>query len=52
MEVVGGSAYFKGSVVERCYRDIRAVKFHPLTPEDTLLEIGRRALGIPGVFLE
>ena len=52
MEVVGGSAYFKGSVVERCYRDIRAVKFHPLTPEDTLLEIGRRALGVPGVFLE
>ena len=52
MEVVGGSAYFRGSVVERCYRDIRAVKFHPLTPEDTLLEIGRRALGVPGVFLE
>lgn len=52
MEVVGGSAYFRGSVVERCYRDIRAVKFHPLTPEDTLLELGRRALGVPGVFLE
>ena len=52
MEVVGGSAYFRGSVVERCYRDIRAVKFHPLTPEDTLVEIGRRALGVPGVFLE
>ena len=52
MEVVGGSGYFKGSVVERCYRDIRAVKFHPLTPEDTLVELGRRALGEPGVFLE
>jgi alkylation response protein AidB-like acyl-CoA dehydrogenase len=52
MEVVGGSAFSRGSVVERCYRDIRAVKFHPLTPEDTLVELGRHALGQPGVFLE
>jgi alkylation response protein AidB-like acyl-CoA dehydrogenase len=37
MEVAGGSAYFRGSVVERCYRDIRAAKFHPTTPEETLL---------------
>jgi len=37
MEVAGGSAFFRGSVVERCYRDIRAAKFHPTTPEDTLL---------------
>ena len=52
MEVAGGSAYFRGSVVERAYRDIRAATFHPLTPEDTLLELGRRAVGVPGVFLE
>ena len=52
MDVVGGSSYFAGSVVERCYRDIRAVTFHPLTPEHTLVESGKRALGIPGVFLE
>lgn len=52
MEVVGGSGYFTGSVVERCYRDVRAAKFHPLTPEDTLIETGRRALGLPGMFLE
>ena len=37
MEVAGGSAFFRGSVVERCYRDIRAAKFHPTTPEETLL---------------
>ena len=52
MEVVGGSAYLRGGVVERSYRDIRAAKFHPLTPEDTLVETGKRALGLPGVFLE
>ncbi|EWT00167.1 acyl-CoA dehydrogenase [Intrasporangium oryzae NRRL B-24470] len=50
MDVVGGSGYYKGSVVERCYRDIRAAKFHPLDPETTLVETGRHALGVPGVF--
>ena len=47
MELAGGSAYFKGSVIERAYRDIRAAKFHPLTPEDTLVHAGRLALGQP-----
>lgn len=46
MEVTGGSAYFKGSVVERAYRDVRAAKFHPLTPEDTLVAVGRYAVGL------
>lgn len=44
MEVAGGPAFFRGSVIERCYRDIRAIKFHPFTPEDTLLALGRDAL--------
>ncbi|MEQ1786378.1 MAG: acyl-CoA dehydrogenase family protein [Acidimicrobiales bacterium] len=47
MEVAGGAAFFKGSVIERAYRDIRAAKFHPLTPELTLLHGGRQALGLP-----
>ncbi|WP_036517653.1 acyl-CoA dehydrogenase family protein [Nocardioides sp. J54] len=46
MDVAGGPAFFKGSVIERCYRDIRAAKFHPFTPEDTLLALGRDALGV------
>lgn len=50
MDVVGGPAYFRGSVAERCYRDIRAAKFHPLTPEATLIESGRQALGVEGVL--
>ena len=45
--VAGGAAFFKGSVIERAYRDIRAVKFHPLTPEAILLHAGRLALGQP-----
>jgi alkylation response protein AidB-like acyl-CoA dehydrogenase len=47
MEVGGGAAYFKGSPLERAYRDIRAAKFHPFTPEATLLHAGRLALGVP-----
>ncbi len=47
MEVAGGSAYFKSSVIERCYRDIRGIKFHPLSPEQTLTHAGRVALGLP-----
>ena len=47
MDVAGGGAFFRGSVIERAYRDIRAVKFHPLTPEDTLVRAGRLALGLP-----
>jgi alkylation response protein AidB-like acyl-CoA dehydrogenase len=46
MEVAGGSAFFKGSVIERCYRDIRAAKFHPFTLEETLLRGGQSALGL------
>lgn len=47
MELAGGRAYFKGSTIERAYRDIRAAKFHPLTPEATLVHGGRLALGQP-----
>jgi alkylation response protein AidB-like acyl-CoA dehydrogenase len=47
MEVGGGASYFRGSPIERAYRDIRAAKFHPFTPEVTLLRGGRLALGVP-----
>ena len=44
MDVAGGSAFFRGSVVERCYRDVRAATYHPTTPEATLLLLGDQAL--------
>lgn len=50
MDVAGGPAFFRGSVIERAYRDIRAIKFHPLTPEATLVETGRHALGLDGLL--
>ena len=42
-----GRRFFKGSPIERAYRDIRAAKYHPLTPEQTLIHAGRLALGLP-----
>ena len=50
MEVVGGPGYFRGSVVERAYRDIRAAKFHPLTTDATHVETGRHEMGLPGLL--
>lgn len=50
MDVVGGPGFFRGSVVERAYRDIRAAKFHPLTPDATRIETGRHELGLPGLL--
>lgn len=47
MEVGGGAAYLKGSTIERAYRDVRAAKLHPLSPERTLVHAGRLALGLP-----
>ncbi len=47
MELGGGAGFFKGSTIERAYRDVRGAKFHPLTPEQTLVHSGRLALGLP-----
>lgn len=47
MDVAGGPAFSRGSIIERAYRDIRAAKFHPLTPEATLVHAGRLGLGLP-----
>jgi alkylation response protein AidB-like acyl-CoA dehydrogenase len=47
MDIAGGRAFFKGSPIERAYRDIRGIKFHPFSGEATLLHAGRLALGLP-----
>ena len=47
MEIAGGGSFFRGSTIERAYRDIRGIKFHPFNNETTLLHAGRLALGLP-----
>lgn len=46
MDVAGGAAFFKGSPIERAYRDVRGAKFHPLPVEETLQRAGLLALGL------
>ena len=46
MEASGGTAFYRTSVIERSYRDIRAAKFHPLDPDATLVHAGRHSLGL------
>ncbi|MGW5262092.1 acyl-CoA dehydrogenase family protein [Microbispora sp. NPDC004025] len=44
LDVVGGSAFFRTSPLERAYRDVRGGPFHPLTPEATLALAGSAAM--------
>jgi alkylation response protein AidB-like acyl-CoA dehydrogenase len=51
MRLVGGSAFRRGHVLERLYRDSRSGPFHPLTTDQAYDYIGRYELGllsIPG----
>jgi acyl-CoA dehydrogenase len=48
MELAGGASFYRRSPLERAYRDVRAGKYHPLTPELTLAYAGRLGLGLPG----
>jgi alkylation response protein AidB-like acyl-CoA dehydrogenase len=47
MEVLGGASYFRKLGIEQAVRDVRGVTFHPLTPELTLVQAGKVALGQP-----
>ncbi len=46
LEVAGGAAFYKGSAIERAFRDVQGARFHPLQ-EPTQRELsGRIALGL------
>ncbi len=47
MDVAGGSSYYRSSPIEQCYRDVRGAKFHPLSPEESLVHAGKVALALP-----
>jgi alkylation response protein AidB-like acyl-CoA dehydrogenase len=44
MEMVGGRSYFRSFPFEQAVRDARAALTHPLTPEATLIEVGKSQL--------
>jgi alkylation response protein AidB-like acyl-CoA dehydrogenase len=45
MEIVGGRAYLQNSEIERLYRDVRAVIFHPLPEKAQQFLLGNYLLG-------
>jgi alkylation response protein AidB-like acyl-CoA dehydrogenase len=47
LEAVGGAAFYRTLPIEQCVRDVRGAKFHPFTPEESLVHAGKVALGLP-----
>lgn len=45
MRLVGGSAFRRGHVLEKLYRDARSGPFHPLTTDQLMQHLGRAELG-------
>ena len=46
VESCGGIAYSRLSPLERFWRDVQAIRFHPPTPRPVVQFLGRRALGV------
>ena len=49
MEVTGGTSYFQGLGLERCFRDVQAARYHPLQEARQYVLIGRVTLGLESV---
>jgi acyl-CoA dehydrogenase len=47
LEVAGGAAFYRTQPIEQCARDVRGAKYHPFTPEESLVHAGRVSLGLP-----
>jgi len=46
MELAGGSSFFRANKLERLFRDIQGVRFHPLQDKPQTIMAGRHALGL------
>ncbi len=46
LELAGGGAFYKGSVIERAFRDVQGARFHPLQEPAQKELSGRLALGL------
>jgi acyl-CoA dehydrogenase len=49
VEVVGGGAFFRKAGLERLWRDVQGVRFHPLPEKKQVVFSGRVALGLAPV---
>jgi len=46
MEVAGGGSFFRSVQLERCFRDVQGIRFHPYHERRQYQFSGRIALGI------
>jgi acyl-CoA dehydrogenase len=47
MELAGGASFFRAAKLERLFRDVQGVRFHPLQDKPETVLAGRNALGLP-----
>lgn len=47
MELAGGSSFLRAGSLERLFRDVQGVRFHPLQDKPQAQTVGRVALGLP-----
>jgi len=47
MELAGGASFFRSARLERLFRDVQAVRFHPVQDKPQAALAGRFALGLP-----
>lgn len=47
MDLAGGGSFFRSARLERLFRDVQGVRFHPLQDKPQLQLSGRFALGLP-----
>lgn len=47
MELAGGSSFFRSAKLERLFRDVQGVRFHPMQEKPQAVLAGRVALGLP-----
>jgi acyl-CoA dehydrogenase len=47
MELAGGSAFFRANRLERLFRDVQGVRYHPVQDKPQTSMVGRYALGLP-----
>jgi alkylation response protein AidB-like acyl-CoA dehydrogenase len=47
MELAGGGSFLRSSKLERLFRDVQGVRFHPMQDKPLAKTVGRAALGLP-----
>jgi acyl-CoA dehydrogenase len=47
LSVGGGASFYRTQPIEQCFRDVQGLRYHPLSPDESLVHAGKVALGLP-----